>query len=391
MAEMGSVVIRPGREKKIRSRYPWVQREEVCAVEGPVEPGGLAHLRSTKGEFLAVGTFNPSSRFPFRVLSLEPGPIDEAFFRARFEAARDLRAAVVKDADGCRFLFSEADGVPGLIADQYGGVLIVQVRTLGMEKLKNVWLNPLIQVSGAQCVFEKSDMPGRKEERLENQVGPLFGTLPERIETHESGLVFEVDVLRGLKTGFYFDHRENRRKLAREITPGERVADLFCYSGAFALYAARAGAETVGVDINAQAIQTASRNAQKNGMNLEFVCANAFEWLEQAAADNKVFDRIILDPPAIAKSRGERNSLKWAIWKLTYLSAPVLRTGGRLLVCNCSYQLSLVETLETIRLAASDRGRKAFLQDVSFQAPDHPALLQFPESLYLKCAWVRLE
>lgn len=389
MEILGSITIKKGREKKIRNNYPWVQKEEVAAVMGRPSDGGVTRLLDFQGSFLAVGIYNSRSRFPFRVLSLEDEPITESFFSNKIQQAVELRSRVVTGTDSRRVLFAEADGLPGLIADQYGDQLIVQVRNLGMEKLKPLWLQPLIEATKSKSVFEKSDMAGRAEEGLEPTVGELHGRLSDRIVIEESGLKFVVPVLDGLKTGFYLDQRDARRELEREIHPGEKVADLFCYTGGFSLYAARAGAEVVGVDIHERAIEVAKENAQMNGLGANFVLANAFEWLEAEVGD--LYDRIILDPPAIAKTRGEKNSLKWAIWKLVFLSIPVLKPGGRLLVCNCSYQLSLTDTIETIRLAASDRGRRAFLEKVTFQAPDHPALIQFPESLYLKSVWVRIE
>lgn len=389
MDASGTVRLKKGREKKIRNFYPWVQKEEVAGVRGGAQPGEVARLVSHTGEFLAIGLYNPCSRFPFRVLSLQEERIDESFFERRIRAALQLRESLITDADGCRLLFAEADGVPGLIVDRYQETLIVQVRNLGMERLKPLWLPPLVSVISPMSVYEKSDMEGRREEGLGDSVGDLHGALPSEVETNESGLRFLVPVTDGLKTGFYLDQRDTRRKLASEVLPNERIADLFCYTGAFALYAARSGAKVTAVDIHERAIAVARQNAEINGLSVEFVLANAFEWLEEQGRQGVRYDRILLDPPAIAKVRDKRDSLKWAIWKLVYLSSQLLDPGGRMLVCNCSYQLSLAETIETIRLAASDRGRRVFLEGVTYQSPDHPALLQFPESLYLKCVWVR--
>lgn len=391
MSPTSSVWLKRGREKKIRNFYPWVQKEEVGQVVGRVERGDLVRLFSYEDELIGIGTYNPSSRFPVRLLTLQEEPIDTAFFLKRFKRALHLRERLIHDTDSYRLVFGEADGLPGLIIDRYAEYAVVQVRTLGMERLKPVWLPALQECLTPKGVMERSEMESRLEEGLSPHTAILSGEVPEQITMNESGFQFLVPTRTGSKTGFYLDQRENRRQFAREVRPNERVLDLFCYTGAFSLYAARAGAETLGIDLAPEAIDIAHKQAELNRLSARFECANVFEWLENANVESQSFDWIILDPPAIAKARNQRNSLKWAIWKLIYGSLPLLKTGGRLLVCNCSYQFSLQEMTNTVRLAASDRERKIYLYDHSFQAPDHPHLLQFPESLYLKCLWLRAD
>ncbi len=391
METHGTLWIKPGKDKKIRCNYPWVQRGEITKVEGKPEDGGLATLVSSTGEFLAVGTYNSISRFPFRVFSTAEERIDQAFFERRMRAALAQREAVVTDTDSRRVLFSEADQLPGLIVDQYGPWLAVQVRTLAMDKLRELWLPALVEVFKPEGVYERSEMEGRREEGLGPVSGLLWGKDPDVPTILESGLKFLVPIKDGLKTGFYLDQRDTRRRLAEQVKPGQRVLDCFCYSGAFALYAARAGADALGVDMNEQAIGIAQKNAEMNGLKARFALANAFDYLESIAPSQEPYDWVILDPPAIAKTSSGRDSLKWAIWKLVYNALPVLKPGGRIVVCNCSYQLTQANTVDTCRLAASDRGRRLFLDGVTFQAPDHPAPVQFPEALYLKCLWLRSE
>ncbi len=384
------VYLKRGVEKKIRSAYPWVQREEVGRAD-ECEPGGIAHLVAADGSFLAIGTFNPQSRFPFKVFDLTDTKIDSDWFSTRFRKCLKRRMAIT-GTDAKRIIFAEADGIPGLIVDQYGSTAIVQVRSLGIELLKPQWIEPLREVFELDYIFEKSDMAGRKEEGLEDCVGELFGALPEIIEFEEDGFKFEADVRNGLKTGFYLDQRDTRRRLRQRIAKGERVLDAFCYTGACSVYAASKGAKVTGVDIHAAAVELARHHAEINNLssNCSFIEANAFDWLSETESTEK-FDWMILDPPAIAKDQDKKTSLKWAIWKLVYHGIDHLKEGGRMVVCNCSYQLSLNETIETIRLAAGDRGKLAFLEEVTIQSPDHPHLIQFPESLYLKCVWVRIE
>jgi 23S rRNA (cytosine1962-C5)-methyltransferase len=386
----GIVKIVGGREKKLQHGYPWVQRGEISEVLGAPTPGALVRIVNFRNETLGIGTYNPQSRFPVRLLTTADEPIDRAFFERRLEHALRHRQRVVQDTNAMRLVFSESDGLPGLIVDQYADYLVVQVRTMGMERLRELWLPTLIEQLEPKGVIERSEMASRAEEGLEPFAGVLHGDAPELIEIEESGLLFLVPTDAGRKTGFYLDQRENRRRLAAQVRPGERVLDLFCYTGAFALYAARAGAHAVGVDILPDAIDLAEVHARRNRLEAHWIVENAFDWLPQAAEQGARFDWIVLDPPAIAKRQDQKDSLRWAIWKLVYNALPLLTEGGRLVVCSCAYQLSLTEMLDTVRLAATDRAIPLFLEEITFQAPDHPYLLQFPESLYLKCLWARV-
>ena len=386
----GAVRIVGGREKKLQHGYPWVQRGEIAEVSGTPTPGALVRVLNFRGEPLGIGLYNPHSRFPVRILTTQDEPIDERFFAARLEKALQHRQRTVQDTNAMRILFSESDGVPGLIVDQYADYLVVQVRALGMERLKPLWLPVFIERLEPKGILERSEMAGRAEEGLEPFAGVLHGEVPELIEIEESGLEFLVPTDTGRKTGFYLDQRENRRRLAQRVRPGERVLDLFCYTGAFALYAARAGAYAVGVDILPDAIDLAEVHARRNRLEAHWIVENAFDWLPKAAEQGAKFDWIVLDPPAIAKRQDQKDSLRWAIWKLVYHALPLLNEGGHIAVCSCTYQLGISDMLDTVRLAATDRNQPLFLEEITFQAPDHPYLLQFPESLYLKCLWVRV-
>lgn len=387
MQTLARVWLKAGREKKIRTHYPWVQKEEVKRSE-PCESGSVGELYSESGEFLATGFINIGTRFPFRVLSLEREAINEGFFVRRFRRARDLRLAslTLEGPFGVRWVFAEADGLSGLIVDEYNGVLVVQVRNAGMSKLKDAWLPALIEVFQPVAIYEKSEMESRQEEGLGPEAGVLYGALPEHVVIREGGLEFEVPIVDGLKTGFYLDQRDTRAEIARHILPGQRVLDTFCYVGAFGAYCAKAGGSTLGVDISPVAVESARANLARNHLKGDILEGNAFDFLEQTTDR---FDWIILDPPAIAKARDKRDSLKWAIWKLTHRAIDKLQDGGTVIVCSCSYQVNLQILLETVRLAASDRGKRALLEQVTIQSPDHPVSLAFPESWYLKCAWCK--
>lgn len=380
--------LRPGKEKRIRSGYPWVLRSELLQPKA-AEPGCIAELRTAGGEFLAVGTYNSQARFPFRVLSLEPTPIDVEFIEGRLQRCLERRADLIKKQSAYRLVFAEADGLPGLIVGRYGPHLAVQVRTAGTERLRHLWQPVLCGLPGVKSLYERSEMEGRRDEGLEPYAGPISGETPEEVEVEESGIRHIVPITSGLKTGFYLDQRESRRRLGEQVRPGERVLDCFCYTGGFALSAARAGASVMGVDLNTQPLELAHRNAEANGLDVQWKLANAFEYLEHDAPSDGPFDWVVLDPPAIAKTSKGRDSLKWAVWKLVFHALPAIKPGGRLVACSCSYQVGMAELMEACTLAAADRGRPLVLEAVTFQDLDHPAPLGFPESLYLKCLWLR--
>ncbi len=389
MAKRGKVWLKPGRDKKIRNAYPWVQKGEIRQV-ADVEDGGLVTLLSVDNDPLGIATYNSQARFPVRVLTREKEEIDAEFFRRRFTEAwsrrEGLRAA---GHTGIRALYSEADFVPGLILDIFDGHGVVQVRSLGMEKLREHWIAPMVDVFGLTSLLEKSDMAGRAEEGLDSRVEALHGNPPDSAQIVENGLHFIAPIREGLKTGHYCDQRLARARLREKVRPGDRVLDCFSYTGGFSLHAAAAGAQVLAVDILPLALETATQNAVLNNLTINTLDANAFEYLEALPEDTERFDWIILDPPAISKTKETRDSLKWAVWKLVYHALPHLKPGGSLLVCTCSYQMGVTETLETCRLAAGDRSCVLMLDDITLQDVDHPAPISFPEALYLKGLWLR--
>lgn len=379
------LTLKPGKDKKVRRFYPWVFRDELAEVSRDVSDGEVVALYDAGGKFVAWGTFSARSHIAFRTLTLADEPINKDFFVHRLEAALKRRKKLEAITNAYRVVHAEADFLPGLIVDRYAGIIVLQVRTVGMERLRPLWLEPLMDLLRPRGVFERSDMEGRREEGLEPVRRSLHGTVPERVEIQEYGLRFLVDVQRGLKTGFYLDQRENRKLVQSLIEPRQRLLDLFAYTGAFSVYAAVKGAECLAVEQSREAIALGEANARLNGVSIPFRQANAFEELSGLAQEGQAFDFIVIDPPAIAKSKRELDSLKWAIWKLVYGSLPLLRSGGRMLVCTCTYHMDWDTLTEAVRLAASDRGVPLRLLARTTQASDHPIRIHFPESLYLRC------
>jgi len=385
---IGSVKLKPGKEKKLRNYYPWVHKGEGFWEAG-IEPGSLVEVQTDTGDFVGIGTINQQNRFPVRMLTLNNEAIDQEFFAKRLKTLWDQRVAFGFDSNAFRWVYSEADYLPGLIVDRFGDHAIVQVRTLGMERLRAAWAGALESFEGIESAYERSDMSGRRDEGLSDLAQPLFGETPEVIEIHEGPLKFAVSAKEGLKTGHFLDQRNSRQVLARRVKPGDNVLDCFCYTGGFSIAAAQSGATSLGVDIHPVAIEIAQRNAELNGVEVPFIEANAFEFLEDGAGSFAPFDWIILDPPAIGKTRDTRDSLKWAIWKLVHHALPHLKVGGTVVVCACANQMSIADVADVCRIAAADQGMRLALDDVTLQDQDHPAPLNFPEALYLKCLWLR--
>ena len=251
-----------------------------------------------------------------------------------------------------------------------------------MEVLKEKVISGILNVLKPAFIYERSDFKGREEEGLQPFKGLIYGKLENPIKIREGEFSFLVDVVNGLKTGFYLDQRENRRYIQSIVERNMKVLDLFCYTGGFSVYAGKKGAKVIGVDINENAVELARENARMNDVNAEFIKYNAFNFIEET---KEVYDLIIADPPAIAKTKKEKESVKWAIWKLAYHSFKKLKRYGRLFICTCTYQMSVEDMIKQVRLASTDVGRRIFIKSVMLQPVDHPYLPTFPESLYLKC------
>jgi 23S rRNA (cytosine1962-C5)-methyltransferase len=379
------VKLKAGKSKKVQKFYPLVYRDEVAEVSPSVEDGNLAALLDERGKFLAWGTYSAKSHVAFRVLTLQDEPVDKDFFANRFQRAFEQRKHLRGITNAVRLVHAEADFLPGLIVDRYGEFAVIQVRTKGMERLRNLWFEPLLELLKPKGVYERSDMEGRREEGLAPFKGLLYGTVPERIEIVEHGLRFLVDVERGLKTGFYLDQRDNRKLVGELVQPGEQFLDLFAYTGAFSVYAATKGAECTAIEQHGHLVELGLEQAKLNKVKVDFKCSNVFEELPKLASEGRQFDFIVIDPPAIAKSEKQIASLRKAIHRVVSDSLRVLKPGGRILVCTCVYHMNWSDLIETVRFAASDLNIPLRILAQTTQATDHPIRLHIPESQYLRC------
>ncbi len=387
----GRVVLKSGREKPARQRHPWIFSGAVQGIDGDVIEGGIADVVSARGEFLARGYVNRRSQIVVRLLTWdEAEAIDEAFWRARLERAIGARST---EGEACRLVNAESDGLPGLVVDRYADWLVVQVLTLGIERVKRELVVVLTALLDARGVYERSDVDVRAKEGLPQAVGVLQGEEPpdeiEIAERDRSGraLRFAVDVKRGHKTGFYLDQRENRRKVAAYCR-GADLLNLFSYTGGFAVHAWAAGARSVvNVDSSAEALALARRNVALNEFTVydgDFVEGNGFGVLRQYRAESRAFDVIVLDPPKFVHSAGQIEKASRAYKDLNLVAMQILRPGGMLATFSCSGLVSPDLFQKIVFGASIDAGREAQVIEKLSQSGDHPILLSFPEAEYLK-------
>lgn len=394
----GHVILRTGREKPIRRRHPWIFSGAIRQIDGDVEDGGIADVVSAQGEFLARGYINRRSQIVVRLLTWdEDEAIDGAFWRRRLRRAIEARGA---EKSACRLVNAESDGLPGLTVDRYGEWLVLQALTLGIDRAKNDLVGLLVDLLTVRGVYERSDVDVREKEGLAPATGVLYGEAPpDAIEIAERGasdrdLRFLVDVKRGHKTGFYLDQRENRCKAARYCN-GAEVLNLFSYTGGFAVHALAAGARRViNVDSSADALAFAKRNVALNRFEVrdeDFIEGDVFGVLRKYRAEGKTFDVVIADPPKFVRALGQIEKASRAYKDLNLVSMQTLNPGGFLATFSCSGLVSPDLFQKIIFGASIDARRDVRIVEKLSQSSDHPILLSFPESEYLKGLICRVE
>ncbi|GAA5334045.1 class I SAM-dependent rRNA methyltransferase [Thermus hydrothermalis] len=369
------VVVRPGKERKLKNFYPNLYRDEI--QEAPPE-AGVAEAVAADGGFLAVGYYDPRSKVPFRAFRFDPGPLDRRFFLGRFQKALRKREGL---GVFHRLVHGEADGLPGLVVDRFGEVLVLQVRSRGMEALRGVWFPALLEATSPKGVYERSDVEARRQEGLPERVGVVQGEVPPVLEVEEDGLLFPIPLALAQKTGFYLDQRENRRLFEAMVRPGERVLDVFSYVGGFALRAARKGAYALAVDKDLQALSVLDQAALRAGLRVDIRQGEALEVLKALEGP---FHHVLLDPPTLVKRPEELPAMKRHLVDLVREALRLLAPEGYLWISACSYYLKVEDLLEVARRAAADQRMRLRVHAVTYQPRDHPWSLHVPESLYLK-------
>jgi len=373
----------------VRAGHLWIFSNEIANLDQPFVPGEIVEIITYGGTFVGRGYINPKSLITVRLLTRDREPVDEHFFAKRISRSLRLRQQLYPGEQAYRVVFGEADGVPGLVIDKYADVYVLQVSTLGMNIRLNevVGALPLAGVEPRALVL-RADTPMAELEGFSSENRVLSGELSGPVRFEQDGLLFDADVLEGQKTGFYLDQRENRRA-ARDLLKGLRVLDCFCYTGAWSLYAAKAGATHVlGIDSSSPAIEMGGQNARLNSLSsaCTFETADVFTKLEYLAEAKEHYDCVILDPPALVKSRRHIKQGKAAYEKINHLAMKVLSPDGLLISCSCSFHISPDEFLQILSHAARRAHRSAVLFELRGQSRDHPVLVSMAETAYLKCA-----
>jgi 23S rRNA (cytosine1962-C5)-methyltransferase len=383
---VASVVLKRGREKPVLNRHPWIFSGAIARIEGEVEDGDLVWVMDARGSYLGTGYLNRRSQIVVRLLSWDAGEaIDEGFWRSRLQRAIDARKGV-GTTDALRLVHAEADQLPGLIVDRYGDWLIVQCLTLGMARRREEIATLLAQLTEVAGIYARDDADVRLQEGLPLESGLLWGQAPpERVEIDEHGHRFLVDVRQGHKTGFYLDQRDNRLR-ASAYCAGARVLNGFAYTGSFGVYASAAGAlSVVNVDASEQALVLAEENLALNGCQpQEMIAGDVFQVLRQYRETGRAFDVIILDPPKFAASQAQVMDATRGYKDINMLALQLLRPGGILVTFSCSGRVSADLFQKVVFGASIDAGRDVQIVERLFQGSDHPVLLTFPESAYLK-------
>ncbi len=384
---MATAFLKPGKDSRLANGHLWVYEGEITRIEGSVDDGGIVDVRTAHGRWVGRGFLNRRSTLTVRLLTHEHEQIDEAFFQRRLEAAIAYRRRVVVDATAYRLVYGEGDLLPGLIVDRYADVLVVQTLTLGMELRKALLVNLLGGLLRPVAIYERNDPAVRRLEGLPARAGWLHQEADPLIEIHEGPARLLVDVARGQKTGFFLDQRENRAAASAYLT-GADVLDAFCYTGAFAVQAALAGAPRVhAIDVSQDAIALARRNASLNGLTdrITFSVGNAFDALRELVAEGQRFDAVILDPPAFARTKDALPRAVGGYKEVNLRALKLLRPGGLLVSCSCSYHVHASLLQEIVASAAVDAHRTVRIIERRGQARDHPVHPAMPETEYLTC------
>ena len=382
---MAKVTLRKTRETRVRGGHPWIYASEIEKVDGAFENGDVVDVCDFRGKFIGRGFYNPQSQISLRILTRNDEPCDRAFFERRVRDAWEYRKLLC-DPESCRLIYSESDFLPGLVVDKFGPVLVMQSLSLGIERIKDMLCDLLMEIVQPAGIWERSDVPVRRLEGMEQTTGLLRGEVPDRVEMAENGVRFLVDVKNGQKTGFFLDQKENRAAIA-PLCRGARVLDCFCHNGSFSLHAAKYGAKSVlGVDISEEALDVARENARINGLtSVTFEAHNCFDHLRELTDAGEQFDLVILDPPAFTKSRQAVQSALRGYKEINLRGLKLTRPGGFLVTCSCSQHVSTEMFQDMVNQAARDAKRHVRMVEYRTQAYDHPILPAAPETKYLKC------
>jgi 23S rRNA (cytosine1962-C5)-methyltransferase len=369
---------------RLKDGHAWVYRSDIAEADG-VAPGALVGVVDEREKFLGTALYSSASQIAIRMISQEAVKDLDSLLRRRIREAIAYRERVVRDTDAYRIVFSEADFLPGLIVDRYNDLLSLQVLTQAMdtEAVRQVIVSELSEQLHPEAIAERVDPRVRELEQLPARSSGLLQGEKTSTVFAMNGVRFHYEALEGQKTGAFLDQRENYAAAA-QYARGEAL-DVFCYHGGFALHLAQHCAKVTGVDSSRPALEVADRNASLNGREIEWIEANAFDLLRDYASVGQQYDSIVLDPPAFAKGKSNVETALRGYKELNLRALKMLRPGGILVTCSCSYHVSPAEFLEVVTQAAQDMHRNLRIVESRTQAKDHPILLTVPETAYLKC------
>ncbi len=389
------LVVKPGREKSLLQRHPWLFSGAIARVDGTPSSGATVLVAGADGKFLAQAAFSPSSQIRARVWTFDSAEaVDAAFVTARIRRAATARAGMLDAGHtAIRLVHAESDGLPGVIADRYGNVVVVQLLSAGAEHWRAVITQALAQADGVRCVYERSDADVRALEGLVPRAGVAHGTLPRVVTIFEGGLCYSVDVVAGQKTGFYLDQRDNRA-LVRRLAKGRRVLNAFCYTGGFTLAALAGGAASVlSIDSAGDSLGLARENVGRNpsldASRAQWRDANVFAELRTLRDAGAQFDLIVLDPPKFAPTAAHAERAARAYKDVNLWALRLLAPGGLLATFSCSGGISADLFQKIVAGAALDARAGAAIVGRLTASADHPVALSFPEGDYLKGLLIR--
>jgi 23S rRNA (cytosine1962-C5)-methyltransferase len=385
---LATVKVSPRGAQRVRAGHPWVYQSDVSAHD--LAPGSLVAVHDERGKHLGTGLYSSSSQIALRMISRELVQDLPAFIRARIRDAVRYRERLVSNTDAYRVIFSEADFLPGLIVDRYNDVLTLQVLTQAMDsdELRQAVISELADRFHPAGIAERVDARVRELESLPSRSSGLIQGERSRTTIQMNGVRFHYDAGEGQKTGAFLDQRENYAASAA-YAHGEAL-DVFCYHGGFALHLANVCSQVTGVDSSRPALELAEQNAALNGREIEWIEANAFDLLKDYASAGRQYDTIVLDPPAFAKSKRNLETALRGYKELNLRAMKMLRPGGILVTCSCSYHVSDSDFLAMLAETAADIHRSVRIFEKRTQAKDHPILVTVPETAYLKCAIVTI-
>ncbi len=386
-----AAVVSPNGAARARAGHLWIYRSDLIGKPS-AESGAVVRVVDQRGRFVAWAHYGKESEISLRLISKGDIEINREFWLSRLRLAADWRRRVVSDTDAYRLVHAEGDLLPGLIIDRYGDCFVIQTLTRGMDALKTMWTELLVEQFNPRLIVERNDAKVRRLEGLPMASGALHSVSPDpdgEMEITENGIKFQVNLLEGQKTGAFLDQRENRAA-ARGYARG-RGLDCFSFHGSFALHLAKGCDQVVAIDVSQPAIERARRNAELNGAaNVQFIEANVFDQLRDFDSAGEKFDTIVLDPPAFAKNRGAVEAALRGYKEINLRALRLLNPGGVLITCSCSYHVGEELFLGVLAEAARDAGRDVQIIEKRTQARDHPILLTVPETYYLKCVALRL-